>query len=212
MERPNIIIYILCFNIEIYEQAIGIYGSFYWAKPCLMKYQDITMENAFWKQLLEIKDEWVNCEMVGVLSWRAFLKLDINAVDKIIIDREAWLSEGYYHFLTSNDKLLDDNFHPHIQQIMQDIKNLLNLKLPEYGSYCNYFMCTPDKMTGFIHWNQQKIVPAVLLHHLSFENAFYCTGYNEEQCLNLWGLPYYTHVPFAIERLNPSYFHMQKFT
>ena len=76
--RPNIKIYILCHDQTALESSNFKYSNYYWANPILMKYQDASFENAFWKQLLEIKDEWINCEMVGTLSSKFDIKINPN--------------------------------------------------------------------------------------------------------------------------------------
>lgn len=74
----NVIIYVLCFNMTTYEKSKQIYAPYSWARPILMKYQDYTFENAFWKQLLEIRDESKTCDMVGTISHKAYRKLKIT--------------------------------------------------------------------------------------------------------------------------------------
>jgi hypothetical protein len=90
-ERPNVIIYVLCYNEKTLEIAKDIYKDYYWARPCIIENQDITLENAFWKQLLAMSDEWELCEMVGTISWKAYKKINIQKkVDEIIKSRDLW--------------------------------------------------------------------------------------------------------------------------
>jgi hypothetical protein len=104
----NVIIYILCYSEETFNIAIDIYSRYLWAKPIMLKYQDYTFENAFWKQLLEIKEEWTNCEMVGTLSWNAYQRIDLNNVNKIIINKE-YNNKDYVFFFNTYKFVLDSN-------------------------------------------------------------------------------------------------------
>lgn len=203
--RPNVIIYILCYNDEKLKNSNDVFKKYYWARPILMKYQDITCENAFWKQLLEISSEWTNCEMVGTLSWKACKKMDIRTVDAIIKRRDLW-SLGYYHFFVSTKTILEDNSHKHLQTIIKDINKTLNLDISGKCCWSNYWMCTPNMMFDFIKWVTNTLIPTVLLHELCMEDADYREGLNAEECLKKWGLPYYPHLCFVIERLIPCYF------
>ena len=101
---PNVIIYVLCHNEDRLDFAKYAYGNIPWAKPILMKYQDVTFENAFLKQLLEISEEWCDCEMVGFVSANAVNKMDFNTVVAAVQDRQKW-NTGYCNFFRSERKL-----------------------------------------------------------------------------------------------------------
>jgi hypothetical protein len=194
-------LYILCHNEERFLDAQTRYNPYPWATPILMKYQDSTFENAFWKQLGEIKEEWTDCEMVGTLSYKAFEKIDLNHVDRIIRDRSQWRS-GYYNFMETDKPL--KNQHPHLLEIIRDV--LTELRLPEPTSaYCNYWMCTPHKMLGFLEWYETQLKPAVIEHPLATTDSGYHV-HNKMDLIKLWGKPYYPHIPFVMERLTICYF------
>lgn len=204
--RPNVKIYILCHNEERLKFAKYAYGQLYWAVPILMKYQDVTFENAFFKQLMEIQSDWDNCEMVGVISSNAVNKMDVTNIDIAINQRWRW-NTGYCNFFRSPVKLLEDNSHPYIQNIISDIKEVLGLVLTKQAYYANYWMCTPYAMKKFIHWSATKLIPAVLKHKLAFNNAYYGKPQlTAEECMKKFGYPYYPNVPFIIERLNACFF------
>ena len=112
---PNVRIYVLCHNEERFVMATEKYAKYYWAVPIRMKYQDVTAENAFWKQLGEIEKEWRDCEMVGTISPIAYTKIDIDTMDCVIRDREKWRL-GYYHFVDTG-KEIAWKFHPHLKKL-----------------------------------------------------------------------------------------------
>jgi len=196
---PNVRIYILCHTADRLQRARAIYRD-YWAVPILMKYQDVTFENAFWKQLLEIKDEWISCDMVGVLGFKAYKKINIVEVHNAIVSGKR----GYHHFWAFN--LPIDNKHPHILQIMTDVCRDLGITIPT-RSFCNYFMCSPMRMVDFIDWFETKAKPVVMSHRLIMTNAAYKDGtMTPLELKSLCGVPYYPHAPFVFERLNTGFF------
>jgi hypothetical protein len=203
--RPNVIIYILSYNLDKLNIATEIFKDYYWARPILMKYQDMTCENAFWKQLSEISDEWINCEMVGTLSWKSYTKIDLRIVDAIIKSKDLW-SSGYYHFYVSEINILDDDSHPHLQTIIRETSNILKLDISGKCCFANYWMCKPTLMVNFIKWVTKTLIPTVLLHYLCMEDANYTNGLKAKETMEKWGLPYYPHLCFVLERLIPCYF------
>lgn len=202
-EKPNVRIYILCHNEQRLAQAKSMFGHYYWAVPIRMKYQDVTFENAFWRQLLEIESEWRNCEMVGTLSSSAYTKVKIGDIDRIVRSRSAWAS-GFYHFVDTGAPLTH-NAHPHLMTIVSDVVTKLGLPQPTANFY-NYWMCTPAKMRAFIQWFESTLKPVVLAHPLSMEDAKYTGALTAEQCRQMCGVPYYPHVPFVLERINTTFF------
>jgi len=200
----QVIIYILCHTETILKEANKIYKSYSWATPILMKYQDATFENAFWKQLYEIKDEWVSAKMVGTLSFKAHKKLNLNSIDAIIKDPKLWNS-GYFHFMRTN-KPIPSNFHPHLITIISSICEKLELDIPTENC-CNYWMCTPEKMIRFLLWFEELAYPAVMEHPLSAIDANYKGGtLKKDDLIQLSGVPFYTHAPFVFERIFLSFF------
>jgi len=199
----NIRIYVLCHTQERFTQAQTIYKAYTWAIPILMKYQNVTFENAFWKQLLEIKEEWQMCDMVGTLSYSAYKKINIAKMDRILHDRTQW-SCGYYNFYDTNIPLSNE-WHPNMLEIVDDVCASISMKKPSLA-YCNYWMCTPSKMMQFIPWVLYTLIPAVMAHPLSMKDSTYPFRRNDTDLMNVCGVPYYPYVPFVIERLNKGFF------
>ena len=196
---PNVRIYIICHTADRLKQAQDIYRN-YWAVPILMKYQDVTFENAFWQQLLEIKDEWISCDMVGVLGFKAYKKINMVTVHNTIVRGK----QDYHHFWANNLPL--DNKHPYIIPIMTDVCRDLGIAVPT-RSFCNYFMCSPIRMLDFIDWFKSKAKPIVMSHRLIMTNAVYKAGsMTPRELITLCGVPYYPYVPFIFERLNIGFF------
>jgi len=205
--RPNIKIYILCHDQTALESSNFKYSNYYWANPILMKYQDASFENAFWKQLLEIKDEWINCEMVGTLSSKFDIKINPNLINHIIYHRKY--NTIFHSFITGISNVRTSKsilVHPNFLKIWNDIIKDLNLK-DTVEIFCNYWICNPQCMEKFLDWFLNKAYNLVLSHPLIMTNSnYHYKSLNEEQLTKLCGVPYYPHLPFILERLNPCFF------
>lgn len=207
IRKPNVRIYILCLTAAQREEVSQIYKQYSWAVPIIMKYQDCTFENAFWKQLLELKQEWRSCDMVGTLSYTAHHKRKLEYIDRIIC-RGRWPS-GYYNFFDGVNPITND--HPHMLTIVNDVCTTLRMKKP-IVSYCNYWMCSPVKMEQFLAWVIGSLIPTVLAHPLAMTDAVYDGRMKPEELMKLCGVPYYPHVPFILERLTKGFFTTLKVT
>jgi hypothetical protein len=204
----NILIYILSCRQEDYEFSLRTYSKYPWAKPILMKYQDYSFENAFWKELGEIEEEWINKDMVGTLAYSAIKKIDINKVNDIIMN-QTYLPNTFYHFMDTNIPIPNDRtmLHPQFMNIWNDVLKQLNLKTTTEAN-CNYWMCTPTRMKEFLTWYETKCKPVLLAHPNIFNDAKHksTNTKNDKELVRLWGKPYYPHYPFIMERLVKSYF------
>jgi glycosyltransferase involved in cell wall biosynthesis len=211
MCEKNIIIYIICHNEELLNNAFIIYGKYWWAKPILMKYQDYSFENSFWKQLSEMEIDWENCYMIGSLSYSAFKKINLDIVDTII-SNNLYIPNVYYHFMDTNIPIPNFNTekHPYFNNIWNDV--LIDLKLLDTTeSNCNYWMCKPSLMKHFIDWYINICSKKLIVHPYIFEDALYTgkdynNSVNKEKLVEMWGKPYYPHYIFIAERLNKSFF------
>jgi len=209
MNQNNIIIYILCHNKKNLDDSYNIFNIYNWCKPILLKYQDYTFENAFWKQLNEIQNEWINCDMVGTLSFTSFNKINLHNIDHFIKNK-LYLSFSYYNFYNTNNIMPSINvkIHPHFDEIWIDTIDKLKLfNITE--SFCNYWICKPLLMIQFINWYTNVLLPLLITNKYIFENANYNTSknqLNEINLIKLWGQPYYPNIPFVLERINKCFF------
>ena len=207
----TVIIYVLCSDTEKLTVANAIYNAYWWAKPILLKYQDYTLENSFWKQLGEIQHEWDHYDMVGTIAYSAFKKINLQQLDEII-NNKLYFPNKYYHFMDSNVPIpnCNTNKHPQFMTIWNDMLNKLNLQTTTENN-CNYWMCSKLLMKHFIVWYTTICLPTLIKHPLSFCDAGYkSTDYNniitEENLIKLWGKPYYPNIMFILERLNKCFF------
>ena len=206
-----ILIYVLCYDFKTFKIANQTYSKYKWAKPIILKYQDYSFENAFWKQLKELEQEWINCEMVGTIAYSAHKKIDIKEINEII-ENKYFRPNKYFHFFNSNLPIenKDTNTHPHFITIWNDVLKKLNLKTTT-ENLCNYWMCSPIMMVHFISWYTLKCLPVLLENPFIFEDAKYKENdenlkETKEIMTKLWGKPFYPHFPFIAERLNKCFF------
>jgi len=199
----SIIIYVLCYNQETYENALINYKKYHWAKPICIKYQNYQFENAFWKQLKEISNEWRSCEMVGTISHSAYKKINLEIVNDYIINKKYY-PNTYLHFYDTFHNI-NTVSHPDLNQIWNDTLIRLNL-IKTTESCCNYFMCTPYLMKSFINWYLNTCFHLLNNNPLIFGNSTYSNVLSKTDLVNLWGKDYYPNFPFVCERLNKSFF------
>jgi hypothetical protein len=205
--NPPVRIYILCHTKERLESATTIYAKYPWAYPILMKYQDFSFENAFWQQLLELEDEWSSSEFVGTLSWSAHRKTNIGLIHKHLTEG-LYAGRSYVNFTDTGVPVRVagiSRYHPRFSEIWDDVTKALDIDDVTENS-CNYWMCTPELMKGFIRWHSELCKPLVLRHPLVFTDAKYGGAMTEQDLMALWSMPYYPHVPFIMERLNKAFF------
>ena len=207
-QTTNIIIYVLCYNETTYNFAKHNYSKYKWAKPILMKYQDYTFENAFWKQLMEISNEWENCDMVGTISYKAYKKINLEKVNHIIMNK-LYSPKMFYAFLqSSGNRVFNENVHTvEFRNLIKYMSASLNNSVNYNISSCNYWMTTPELMKQFIEWHINVCLPILLKHPHCFNNSEYKEGtLNETTLLKLCGRPYYPNIPFILERINLIFF------
>ena len=204
LNKPNVILYILCYNEETLQKALKKYKYYYWAKPILIKTQSILFENEFYSQLLDMKHEWINCAMVGTLSHRAFEKINIGKINSLI---EENYKKPYYHFYRVNRSLRNEEIPEAQKKIIHELLDKWKIK-DTTCQYCNYWMCKPKLMILFIEWLINDSIPYLKKNPLCFEDSKYihAKSLTEEQLIQLWGKPYYPNLPFVLERINPLFF------
>lgn len=204
MNKQNrVIIYVLCYNNITFQKSLLYYKQYTWAVPIIMKYQNLSFENAFWKQLEEIRGEWENCRMVGTIAHSAMTKVDLNTIDKVIQSNR----QPYFHFANTQRAIPNEttNLHPYFNQIWFDVLDTLHLRNVSENNF-NYWMCTPGLMLKFIKWYHSICLPTLMAHPLIMHNSNHKSSLSEHDLYKLCGVPFYPHYPFITERLHKSFF------
>ena len=194
------IIYIIFTNQESYKKAFSEYNMYNWFKPILIIFSDYTFENIFWKKLLEIKSEWENCNMVGIIPYYNLNKINLPIINNIITNKK-YLPNNYYHFINNNSNIFN-NFN--FNDLWNNIFKLFNFK-ESNNSNCYYFICVPTLMEKFIYWYSDIYNTKLLNNPLILENSK-SNIISAAELHKIWGNYYYPIYPFLIERLNKYFF------
>ena len=208
-ERPRseTAIYIICKDHATLEDSRKRYAAYGWARPILPLGQDVTFENVVWAQLMALHDEWSGCDFVGTLSSVAFNKIDLDIIDNFLASREAD-DAGYAHFLDSGvpvSKSSKAGGHPHFLEIWKYMLKELGLE-DTTDNFCNYWICRPRHLPGFVAWYQSKCLQVLMKHPRCMEDARYPGSLTPQELQHLCGVSHYPHVPFILERLHRCYF------
>lgn len=209
IQEKKIIIYILCYNNDTYCNAVNYYSKYTWARPIILENKDYTFEHVFWNQLKTIKSEWINCDMVGTLSHKAHLKVNIDNINNIIVNK-LYTPSHYYHFARLNINVLNPrsygvSSHPNFDKLYIELLKKFKFYDTNECLY-TYFMSTPNLMITFIEWYLSICLPFIKEHPLSFIDSTYKGDVSKEKLLENFGVPYYPLLPFVLERFIPCYF------
>jgi len=206
--QNKIKIYVLCCTEKRFREAKEIYMNAPCLIPILMKYQDVTFENAFWKQLSEIQNEWKDCNYVGVVSCTLFKKM--SGKDFVTKLRDC-INNNYnsMFFINLGNNVLQSTSalnHPAFMEIYSQLLDIFKYEdIPEM--ICNYFVCKPFLMKMFMQWFH-NVLPIITSQPKIFTNAMYVAqnAPPPSHLLKITGYPYYTHLPFVLERFNGMFF------
>jgi len=202
------IVYILCHNEERLKRAREIYAAYPWAKPIQMKYQNATFENAFWPQMWHMRGQWRRASVVGAFSFRAFQKVNMRVVDRVIREKR-YEPSGYYHFLNTPVPVLNHESLAGQRNLFalywNDMLDALGLN-DTTSAHCNYFIARPNHMLGFIKWHYWRARIVALQHPLALARYEYNGRMTSAELMRVCNRPYYPFVPFILERLNKCWF------
>ena len=213
----NSIIYILCPDEEILQNAQLKYSKYEWARFLKLPHPHQTknviplFEHAAYAELLKKKNEWQSCTFVGTLSWRFEEKIGVHVV-------ESKLRNNAYDFVPFFENVERSALNSGTSYHGEIFKEAWNLLLEEakYDATRNetveclssYWACTPRLMMDFCAWHANVLHFAVKYHFELFaSDAFYQTGkLSKDELMNLWGRPFYPLLPFVFERFNILFF------
>lgn len=105
---------------------------------------------------LNKRNEWIDADYVGVLSWRLKQKTGLRAID--IFNKIALTNEAVYSFPLKNIKTHTHAFAPpykrkqykNILRLIKEVdkQNLFDFKFEDYpikeNIWCNYWVCSPN--------------------------------------------------------------------
>lgn len=213
------IIYILYYDDESEKKAYEQFGQYNWAKPIKLIDQNQYLENNIYFNYLEKrKDEWINKDYVGTLSYKAPEKNITPLFISKMIEKAEKLNKrpDVVTFLSyPNQNLINETmkYHPNFDFLWSEVfshLNIMNYNDPKIVPfYCNYWMAKPQLMLEYIPFI--KKVKYVLdnyqpIQEKLWENSYYPGNMKRESKLKVFGNDYYTYHPFICERTPCLYF------
>lgn len=220
----KLVIYVLCYDTQTMQHALKQYAPYDWARVVCLPSDTATsryMEGAaFLKTLPELRAEWEGADMVGILSWKASVKIDITRVQQACEEAVAHKYDvlafipGVEHLLTqacrSHPRFLEV-WVPLLMSLGHDAQDAVHSDMPAF--YCNYWAATPSWMGRFLEFYQAAVRMMDTLPCIQtplWENSSYGSHVPKEQCMRIYGRPYFPHHPFIGERLASFYFWKEK--
>lgn len=208
-------IYVLCYDDETELKARQGYGSFAWATIVRIESTPI-LENVMYARVLEERRaEWVDCDYVGTLSWKALQKIKPIEMD-IIAMRLMLEKPDLVVFAASKTNLVGQaqTHHPRFKSLWIDWLGQLGYA-PEVACdssvlafFYNYWMATPAWMTRYCAFFARA--KAVLDTHAPIQDRLwsdstYKKTISNSRCMEIYGKPYFPYHCFLYERL-PCFF------
>lgn len=190
-----------------------------------------TFENEVIRTLYNASDS-KGSDYYGVFSHKFF---DKHHKDGRTLERLMGMDEyshDIYSFfgksqdMRSKQNTFFDTFHPHLLEIGREIvKRLFNVEIHTIKAgriYYNHWVAKTEVWNAYC---KEMLLPAMdlldgELNEIAMQDATYrlrrgidpqvARVMSPDECLKAWGLPYYPHTPFVLERLPSIYFALKK--
>jgi hypothetical protein len=215
-------IYILSYNEDTYNTALEKFNDKLWANVININ-TTIYLENIMYNSwLINHKNDWINSDYVGTLSWRSFQKIKIpkldDSVNSVLINKS---NADVVVFAPISMNLLYQASRDHGKRF----KSLWIYLIKSLGFsaeqaidptvklfFCNYWMAKPNVMMDYIDFfsrakfileNDQEIQDDL------WSNSNYNGYVSKEKLMEIFGRPYYPFHPFLLERLPCFFFHQK---
>lgn len=213
----KIVVYILCYDDATLEIAEERFGAFNWAIIIVIPSSPF-LENCMYTEILESREhEWMGCDFVGTLSWKAPDKIiipDMNVLGRYLevnpLDVVALCFNNLNMTLTCQAVLTHNAF----ESIWTGLLSQLDIDADTVDKtvkpfYCNYWLATPVWMRRYIaFFKKAKHVLETyepIQETLWSDSQYALASLTPERCMLVFGRPYYPYHPFICERL-PSVF------
>lgn len=213
------IIYVLCPNAAAVEKAREVYSDKKWARIVWIP-STFYLESVMYFHVLESRmPEWKNADYVGCIGWSAYDKLASLDLDDVITHSQ---NADVVAFMYRGDPLIAtaDTWHPNFSKIWVPVlesmgykkDDIVSTEIPSY--YCNFWAARPSHMAAYIAFFKKFKIQLENLPeiqgHLWSDSTYTDRGtdiakLDDEKCMTIWGVPFYTYHPFICERL-PCFF------
>lgn len=212
------LIYVLCPNAEAVKKAREVY-SHKWARIIWIPTTVYLESVAYYHTLASRMPEWKHADYVGCIGWSAYDKMNSLDLDDVISQSQ---NADVVAFMYRGDPLVAtaDTWHPKFSNIWVPVltsmgyaqNDIVSTDIPSF--YCNYWAARPSHMAAYIDFfkkfkiqleNVPEIQSALWSDSTYKDRGTDIAKLDEEQCMTIWGVPYYPYHPFICERL-PCFF------
>lgn len=216
------LIYVLAPTRDELVKARKDFQECVWAVPIMIP-TTFYLESVMYSQILRRrKEEWEHADYVGTLSHSAVTKLhNVAAICDTLRDASKEKAD-IAAFLYRGDSLVGaaEKWHPGFLRLWVGTlrylgfptEKILSEEIPSF--YCNYWAATPTAMKEYIQFFKSFTYALDTLPIISDE-VWNDAGYSArgsdiaalqaDECMRIWGVPYYPFHPFIMERL-PCFF------
>jgi hypothetical protein len=220
VQRPSRnLIYVLCPTSEAVQKSYETYKNASWARAVIIPTTFYLESVAYYHVLASRAAEWHYADYVGCIGWSASTKVTSTNFNEIIDQSN---NADVVAFMYRGDALVKtaDEWHPQFSKIWCPVlesmgyshDDVVSEKIPSF--YCNYWVARPSHMTQYLSFFQKFKI--ALETTPSIQSALWSDSQykdrgtdiaklTDEQCMTIWGVPYYPYHPFICERL-PCFF------
>jgi hypothetical protein len=220
IEEAKIIIYILGYDNETFDNAKLLFGSYKWAKIVILP-PTILFENYMYDTwLIENYDEWKDYDYVGTLSWRVKDKIFLPDIEKLALFLKKEKIYDVVPFYVIDDKNMIDDIHrrqPNNNIILKLLFDKLGfpndyIKKNFIHFYCNYWIARPKIMKEYIdffHKCKEIINNDDEIQKYIWKFVEYNSTLDEVNIKKIFGRSCFSSHPFVYERI--PYLFMYKY-
>lgn len=216
---PNILVYLIYHDNASYK-IVARYKKYNYIR---LFYNESTkyFESNIFKYLSGNKNEWINKDYVGILTYsfekKIFMNLDniYNKIIEILNNNPDCKLITFYHGILQN-RINSIYFHGKIKEIFDHTLSEFGIEVPvDYSKitpfYRNYWLTTSELMAKYIDFALEYMKRLddesdLFLQVMVNSNAKYNGVLSKEKLLKITGFPYYTNHCFVMERLPCIFF------
>jgi len=220
-KKDRNLVYVLANDRASYDTALEKYRDHAWARVIWIP-TTILLESVMYHHILPSKiKEWEHADYVGTVASTAHTKMDSMDLNGRIAEASG-KHASLVAFMYRTDPLVQraEKWHPGFASLWMTIlerlgyhkDEILYPRIPSF--YCNYWVCTPARMKDYIEFfkkvrHAMETIPEIQDQLWSdakyLERGDEIAKLSKDQCMRIWGVPYYPFHPFLCERV-PCFF------
>lgn len=214
--KKKVIIYVLCYDDHTEKVSHRVYGSHPWCRVFRLPAHHVELESSMYTVYLDTKrSEWEHADYVGTISWKAFKKIPIDHITRLLRVADPSRHDVVPFFPVKGDAVAHaDKCHPGFALLWERLLSSLGCPQEQVACRdftffaCNYWMCRPRIMNYYIRFAKQVRVKMEdpELREMLYNDARYPGSLSSVRLTQIFGHPWYTFHPFIFERLPGLFF------